>query len=39
MLRKNGGLKGVPLIDVEAIIIKGYSPGAIKEARKRRRSL
>jgi len=39
MLRKSGGSKGVPLIDVEGIIIKGYSPSAIKEAVERRRSL
>jgi glutaredoxin len=39
MLRKSGGSKGVPLIDVEGIIIKGYSPSAIEEAVERRRSL
>jgi glutaredoxin len=39
MLRKSGGSRGVPLIDVEGIIIKGYSPGAIKEAVERRRNL
>jgi glutaredoxin len=39
MLRKSGGSKGVPLIDVEGILIKGYSPIAIKEAVERRRSL
>jgi glutaredoxin len=39
MLRQSGGSRGVPLIDVEGIIIKGYSPGAIKEAVERRRSL
>jgi glutaredoxin len=39
MLRKSGGSRGVPLIDVEGIIIKGYSPSAIKEAVERRRSL
>jgi glutaredoxin len=39
MLRKSGGSKGVPLVDVEGIIIKGYSPSAIKEAVERRRSL
>ena len=39
MLQKSGGSKGVPLIDVEGIIIKGYSPSAIKEAVERRRSL
>ena len=30
-MRKLGG-KGVPLIDVEGIIIKGYNPGRIKDA-------
>ena len=30
-MRKLGG-KGVPLIDVEGIIIKGYSPKLIKDA-------
>ena len=39
MLRKSGGSRGVPLIDVEGIVIKGYSPSAIKEAVERRRSL
>jgi len=39
MLRKSGGSRGVPLIDVEGILIKGYSPSAIKEAVERRRSL
>lgn len=32
MLRKSGGSRGVPLIDIEGIIIRGYSPGAIKAA-------
>jgi glutaredoxin len=37
-LRKSSG-GGVPLIDVEGIIIKGYNPGAIKEAVEKRRNL
>lgn len=39
MLRKSGGSSGVPLIDIEGIIIRGYSPSAIKGALERRRSL
>jgi len=38
-LQKSGGAGGVPLIDVEGIIIKGYSPSAIKAAVEKRRSL
>jgi glutaredoxin len=38
MLSKSGGAKGVPLIDVEGIIIHGYNPGVIKDAIERRRS-
>jgi glutaredoxin len=38
MLSKSGGAKGVPLIDVEGIIIRGYSPSAIKDAVEKRRS-
>lgn len=38
MLGKSGGSKGVPLIDIEGIIIKGYNPDAIKTAVQRRRS-
>ena len=37
MLRKSGGSKGVPVIDVEGIIIRGYSPEAIKAAVEKRR--
>jgi len=37
MLRKSGGSTGVPLIDVEGIIIRGYSPEAIKAAVEKRR--
>jgi len=39
MLSKSGGAKGVPLIDVEGVIIKGYVPDAIKTAVEKRRSL
>ncbi len=38
MLIKSGGSKGVPVIDVEGIIIKGYGPEAIKAAVEKRRS-
>ena len=38
MLSKSGGSKGVPLIDVEGIIIRGYSQRAIKDAVEKRRS-
>lgn len=37
MLKKSGGSKGVPLIDVEGIIIRGYNPEAIKAAIESRR--
>ena len=39
MLSKSGGAKGVPLIDVEGLIIKGYVPDAIKAAVEKRRRL
>ena len=39
MLRKSGGSAGVPLIDVEGIIIKGYGPDSIKAAVEKRRSV
>ncbi len=39
MLTKSGGGRGVPLIDVEGIIIRGYSPEAIKAAVEKRRNL
>jgi len=39
MLSKSGGSSGVPLIDVEGIIIRGYSPDTIRAAIERRRSL
>jgi hypothetical protein len=38
MLSKSRGAKGVPLIDVEGIIIHGYNPNAIKDAVEKRRS-
>ncbi len=37
MLRKSGGARGVPLIDVEGIILHGYSPSTIKDAVEKRR--
>jgi len=39
MLSKSGGATGVPLIDVEGTIIRGYNPDALKTAIERRRSL
>jgi glutaredoxin len=39
MLVKSGGSSGVPLIDVEGIIIRGYNADAFKAAIERRRSL
>ncbi|KAF0146271.1 MAG: glutaredoxin [Nitrospirae bacterium] len=39
MLSKSGGYKGVPLIDVEGVIIRGYVPDAIKTAVEKSRSL
>jgi len=39
MLSKSGGSRGVPLIDVEGIIIRGYNPSALRVAVERRRSL
>jgi len=36
-MRKRGG-KGVPLIDVEGILIKGYSPKLIKDAVEKRKN-
>ena len=37
MLSKSSGSTGVPLIDVEGTIIKGYNPVALKSAIERRR--
>jgi len=39
MLRKSGGGRGVPFIDVEGIIIRGYSPEAIRASVEERRRL
>jgi glutaredoxin len=39
MLSKSVGSKGVPLIDVEGIIIRGFNPEAIKVAVEKRRGL
>ena len=36
-MHKRGG-KGVPLIDVEGILIKGYSPDLIKGAIEKKKS-
>jgi glutaredoxin len=38
MLSKSGGSTGVPLIDVEGTIIRGYNPDALKDAVERRRN-
>jgi glutaredoxin len=38
MLAKSGGSRGVPVIDVEGIIIRGYSASEIKNAIEKRRS-
>jgi hypothetical protein len=32
MISKSGGSRGVPLIDVEGIILRGFSPQAIDNA-------
>jgi glutaredoxin len=39
MLGKSGGSLGVPLVDIEGIIIRGYSPDTIRAAIEIRRSL
>jgi glutaredoxin len=39
MLSKSSGSTGVPLIDVEGIIIRGYNPDALKAAIERGRNL
>ncbi len=39
MLSKSGGSTGVPLIDVEGTIIRGYNPDALKAAVEKRRNL
>jgi mycoredoxin len=37
MMVKSGGSRGVPLIDVEGIVIRGYSPEEIKSAIEKQR--
>ena len=39
MMRKSGGSRSVPLIDIEGIIVRGYSPGRIKAAVEKKRNL
>lgn len=39
MVSKSGGSKSVPLIDIEGTIIRGYNPGALREAIERKRNL
>jgi hypothetical protein len=39
MLSKSGGSTGVPLVDIEGIIIRGYNPDALKGAVEKRRNL
>jgi len=39
MLSKSGSSTGVPLIDIEGIIIRGYNPDALKGAIEKRRNL
>lgn len=39
MLVKSGGAKGVPLIDIEGTIIRGFSPAAIDAAIEKRKSM
>jgi len=38
-MRKSGGGSGVPVIDVEGIILKGFTPDRIKNAVEKRRNL
>jgi glutaredoxin len=38
MVKKTGGSHGVPVVDVEGIIIKGYSPEAISNAIKQKQN-
>jgi glutaredoxin len=38
MLSKSGGSTGVPFIDVEGMLIRGYNPDAIRSAIERRRN-
>ena len=39
MLTKGGGSTGVPLIDIEGMITRGYNPDALKGAIEKRRNL
>lgn len=39
MLVKSGGSRGVPLIDIEGIIIRGFGRNAIKDGIEKRRSV
>ncbi len=39
MLQKSGGSRGVPLLDIEGIIIRGFNQEAMKDAIETRRSL
>ena len=38
MVRKTGGRKGVPVIDIEGIIVRGFSPKQIADAIKQRQN-
>jgi len=38
MLLKSGGSRGVPLIDIEGIIVRGFGRNAIKDGIEKRRS-
>ena len=37
MLGKSGGSRGVPLIDIEGIIVRGFGRNAIKDGIEKRR--
>lgn len=39
MVKKTGGSRGVPVVDIEGIIIRGYSPQAIQNAIKQKQNL
>jgi mycoredoxin len=39
MARKTGGSHGVPVVDIEGIIIRGYSPEAISNALRQKQNL
>ncbi len=38
MLGKSGGSRGVPLIDIEGIIVRGFGQNAIKDGIEKKRS-